>query len=172
MAAGRRRRIEEDHDCRFRDELEQLRGVVADLRQAVETEIASVRAKLEATSAELEKTQGELAALKRRFLGPKTEKLPPIGHEVRKKVGPDPAAAAEARRANADLRSARVVTERIDHTIPDGERKCPKCGREKLKRVGKGKPTVEWEYVPGYFRRRVHVRETLACPCGQHIVAA
>jgi transposase len=27
------------------------------------------------------------------------------------------------------------------------------------------------EYVAGYFRRRVHVRETLACTSGQHIIA-
>jgi transposase len=165
MGAGGRRRIEEDHDCRFRDELEQLRGVVAELRQTIEADLKAVRS-------ELEETKNELAALKRRFLGPKSEKIKPVGHEVRDKVGTDPAAAKAARLANAKLRSARVVTERIEHKIPDGERKCPKCGRDKLKRVGKGKPTVEWEYVPGYFRRRVHVRETLACPCGQHIVAA
>jgi transposase len=138
---------------------------VTELRNTVEAEIKAVHG-------QLEKTREELAALKRRFLGPKSEKIKPIGHEVRKKVGPDPAAAQEARLANAKLRSARVVTERIDHKIPDGERKCPKCGRDKLRHVGKGKPSVEWEYVPGYFRRRVHVRETLACPCGQHIVTA
>src|SRR5438067_1767588 len=147
MAARARRRIRVDHDCEWRDEAERLRDELAELKTSVE----QIRA--------------EMDSLKRRLLGPKTEKLPPIGHEVRKKVGPDPAAAQEARRANAKLRSARVVTERIDHKIPDDERKCPKCGRDKLKRVGKGKPTVEWEYVPGYFRRRVHVRETLACPC-------
>jgi len=28
------------------------------------------------------------------------------------------------------------------------------------------------DYVPGYFRRRQHIRETLACTCGEHIVTA
>ena len=154
MTAGRRRRIRADHDCEWRDEAERLRGQVDELKTAVE----QIRAEME--------------SMKRRLLGPKTEKIKPIGHEVREKVGIGPAAAQEARLANAKLRSARVVTERVEHKVPDGERKCPKCGRDKLKRVGPGKPSVEWEYVPGYFRRRVHVRETLACPCGQHIIAA
>ena len=172
MAGPSRPRIDEDHDCKWREEAELLRADIADLRKLVVTDPKALRDELQETKEKLRRTEDELAALKRRFLGPKSEKLPPIGHEVRKKVGPDPAAAQEARLDNAKLRSARVVTERIDHKIPDGERKCPKCGRDKLKRVGTGKPTVEWEYVPGYFRRRVHVRETLACPCGQHIVAA
>jgi hypothetical protein len=51
--------------------------------------------------------------MKRRLLGPKTEKIKPIGHEVRDKVGVDPAAAQKARLANAKLRSARVLTERV-----------------------------------------------------------
>lgn len=154
MTAGRRRRIRADHDCEWRDEAERLRGQVDELRTAVD----QIRAEME--------------SMKRRLLGPKSEKIKPIGHEVRAKVGADPAAAQEARLANAKLRSARVVTERVEHKVPAGDRKCPKCGRDKLKRVGPGKPSVEWEYVPGYFRRGVHVRETLACPCGQHIVAA
>jgi transposase len=154
MGVRGRRRIRVDHDCEWRDEAERLRGQLAALKTSVE----QIRAEME--------------SMKRRLLGPKSEKIKPIGHEVREKVGADPAAARAARLANAKLRSARVVTERIDHRIPEADRRCSKCGRDKLKRVGPGKPTVEWEYVPGYFRRRVHVRETLACPCGQHIVAA
>ena len=32
--------------------------------------------------------------------------------------------------------------------------------------------SVEIDYVPGYFRRRVHVQEVLACTCERHIVTA
>jgi hypothetical protein len=86
VAGPFRPRIDEDHDCRFREELEQLRAIVTELRNTLETEIKAVHG-------ELEKTRDELAALKRRFLGPKAGKIKPIGHEVRAKVGADPAAA-------------------------------------------------------------------------------
>ena len=38
--------------------------------------------------------------------------------------------------------------------------------------MGKGKESIEWSYVPEYFRRCRHVRETLTCSCGQYIVTA
>lgn len=68
MAGPSRPRIDEDHDCRFREELKQLRAIVTELRNTLETEIKAVHG-------ELEKTREELAALKRRFLGPKGEKI-------------------------------------------------------------------------------------------------
>jgi transposase len=34
------------------------------------------------------------------------------------------------------------------------------------------KESDEYDYVPGYFRRKVHQRETLACTCGEYIVTA
>jgi hypothetical protein len=34
------------------------------------------------------------------------------------------------------------------------------------------KTSEKYEYVPRYFRRRVHRRETLACTCGEHILTA
>jgi hypothetical protein len=37
----------------------------------------------------------------------------------------------------------------------------------KLKPVGQGRESFVWDYVPGYFLRQRHVRETLACACGQ-----
>lgn len=149
--------------------MERLRGEVGELRTAFEEQKQAVDRQKQA----VEQMRAEMESMKRRLLGPKSEKMPPIGREVRAKVGVDPAAAQAKRRANAKLRSARVVDDRCEHKVPDDQRTCPKCGHaDKLKPVGKGKETVEWEYVSGYFRRRVHVRETLACTCGQHIVAA
>ena len=55
--------------------------------------------------------------------------------------------------------------------MPDAARHCPKCGNGKLRSAG-SKPSTLYEYVPGYFRRQVHVRETLACSCGEYIVTA
>src|SRR5450432_3941397 len=121
---------------------------------------------------EMATMRAELDALKRRVLGPKSEKLPPMDREVRKQRPADPAATQEKRRKNAELRAARVETETIEHKVPDADRVCPKCNGTKLRSVGLGKESIVVDYVPGYFRRRRHVRETLACPCGQHMVVA
>ena len=121
---------------------------------------------------EMATMRAEMDALKRRVLGPKSEKLPPMDREVRKQRPADPAATQEKRRKNAELRATRVETETIEHKVPDADRICPKCSGTKLRPVGLGKESIVVDYVPGYFRRRQHVRETLACPCGQHMVVA
>lgn len=38
--------------------------------------------------------------------------------------------------------------------------------------IGTGKFTTEWNYVPGYFIRRRHIQEVVACKCGKHIARA
>jgi len=116
--------------------------------------------------------EAKMAAMERRVLGPKSEKLPPMDREVRKQRPADPAATQEKRRKNAELRATRVETETVEHKVPDADRTCPKCNGNKLRPVGAGKESIVVDYVPGYFRRRRHVRETLACPCGQHMVVA
>jgi transposase len=122
--------------------------------------------------AKLEVLVGEIDALKRQVFGKKSEKMPPMDREVRKQRPVDPAAVLDRRRKNAELRAAAVKTEDVTHKVPEAERRCPKCGKTDLGPVGKGKESIEWNYVPGYFRRCRHVRETLACRCGQYIVTA
>jgi len=53
---------------------------------------------------------GQLEALNRQVFGKKSEKMPPMDREVRKKRPPDPAVTQERRRKNAELRATRVVT--------------------------------------------------------------
>jgi transposase len=123
----------------------------------------------------LAETEAKLAAIERRLLGPKSEKLPkvpPMDREVAKKRPPDPAATQAKRRKNAELRATRVVTEDVPHKVPDSERTCPKCSSTDFHAVGSGKEAFTLDYVPGYFRRHRHVRETLACVCGGHVVTA
>jgi transposase len=115
---------------------------------------------------------GQLEALNRQVFGKKSEKMPPMDREVRKKRPPDPAVTQERRRKNAELRATRVVTNDVQHAVPADQRRCPYCESSKLKPVGQGKESFVWDYVPGYFRRQRHVRETLACTCGQYIVTA
>ena len=116
--------------------------------------------------------EAKLAAMERRLLGPKSEKLPPMNGEVRKERPIDPAATQEKRRKNAELRATRVETDTVEHKVPDADRVCPKCNGTKLRPVGTGKESIVVDYIPGYFRRRRHVRETLSCPCGEHMVVA
>ena len=131
-----------------------------------------LEAKLEETAAKLEEVAAKMAAMERRILGPKSEKMPPMDREVRKKRPVDPAATQATRRKNAELRATRVVSEDVPHKVPAAERTCPKCAGTDLRPVGAGKTSVMLDYVPGYFRRRQHIRETLACRCGEHIVTA
>ena len=131
-----------------------------------------LESKLADTSARLDAVVAKMAAIERKLLGRKSEKLPPISDEVRKKRPVDPAKVRATRRKNAELRATKVVTEQVKHAVPETERRCPKCDGTKLRPVGEGKISSVIDYVPGYFRRREHVRETLACPCGQHVVTA
>jgi transposase len=144
----------DDHDCGWK------------------TRATDLEAKLEETSAKLEEVAAKMAAMERRILGPKSEKLPAIDREVRKQRPVDPAATQALRRKNAELRATRIVSEDVPHKVPEAERTCPKCAGKDLRPVGDGKVSTVLDYVPGYFRRRQHIRETLACVCGDHIVTA
>ncbi len=125
---------DDDHDCGWR-------------RKSVELE------------EKLEALMGQFEALKRQVLGKKSEKMPPMDREVRKKRPADPAETQAERRKNAELRATRVQTEDVPYKVPEAERVCPHCARRDLKPVGEGKESSIWDYVPGYFRRYRHPRE-------------
>ena len=139
--------LPDDHDCGWKKIALELAEKVSDL-------------------------DGRLEAMQRQLFGKKSEKMPPMDREVRKQRPVDPEATQARRRKNAELRASRVETEDVHHSVPEAERQCPKCGRADLKKVGAGKESFEWDYIPGYFRRRRHLRETWACTCGQYIVTA
>lgn len=123
--------------------------------------------------AQLERLKAENEELKRRLQGHKSEKLPPLEREARALTDEEERRAAELRkRKEHAVTKTRLVTETVESSVPDDQRKCPKCGSEDLKSVGDGKPSTTYEYVPGYFRRQICRRETLACSCGEYIVNA
>ena len=122
--------------------------------------------------------KGELEALKRRVFGKRSEKMPPVSRELRKQDGDAPteaevAAAAEKRKKNREARK-KLPTRRVEHKVNRDQEQCPDCGRpgDVFKPVGAGTVTEEWEFVPAHFVRIEHFQETLACPCGKHIVTA
>lgn len=155
----------DDHQCAWRQQAEELFAGLT----AARSELEALRtASLEA----LRKHEHEIEALKRRLLGPKSEKMPTPASELRKGKPPkDPAAAQKKRRDNAAAK-ARLEEQRVEHPVTPPEH-CPKCGAgSSFGTVGTGKETIEYEYEPGRFIRRVHVQEVKACKCGQCIVTA
>lgn len=116
--------------------------------------------------------QHEMEKLKRQVLGPKSEKMPRISDELKKGKPRDLEAAKRARAERAAARKVALETKTTIHAVPKAQRQCPQCGREDLKPLGVGKESVVYEYVPARFIAHKHVRETLACPCGGHVVSA
>src|SRR5262249_1549431 len=131
---------------KLRAENEQLRTIIASLEskitsledvikslQGSNTTLGSAmdaqRKALEDQKVAFEKVLGELQSLQRRFLGPKSERMPTPRDELRAKRGiePDPMTRLEKRKRNAEAKS-QVRTETIMHRVPDEKRCCPKCG--------------------------------------------
>jgi transposase len=144
-----------------------LTARVGELQQSLEQE----RARSAAREAEL---LARIDALVRQVHGKKTEKMPRPKDAIRKadKTVPDKKQRQERRAAHAAAR-AELPTEIEHHMVPATERSCPHCdGGGTMRAVGEGRKSVEFDYVPGYFRRRVHIQEVLACTCERHIVTA
>lgn len=148
MGRSTARELPLDHVCAWRDEAEELRQQVAELT-------------------------AQMQALQRHVFGKRSEKMPPVAKELRDRggPGPDPAASKEKRRKRAEARKE-LPTREIRHEVPENDQSCPKCGGETFSAVGEGKKSVLYELIPPRFERQVHVQETLACKCGDHIVTA
>lgn len=134
--------LPQDHQCPWRDEAEELRE-------------------------RLDRLSGEVDALKRAVFGKKSEKMPPMSREAGRK--PSREETTKKRADRADIK-AKLVTDDVEHKVPEDKRTCTACASE-AKPAGI-KESIEIEWVPGLFRRRRHLRETLACSCGQYIVTA
>lgn len=122
---------------------------------------------MDALTGAVDKMRAELDALKRSVFGKKSEKMPSMQRETAR--APSREETREKRAARAEMK-AKLVTEDVEHKVSTQARICPACSRE-TKPAGT-KESIEIEYVPGFFRRRRHVRETLSCSCGQYIVTA
>ena len=123
---------------------------------------------------DLDLIKAEVAELKRQKFGRRSEKapkMPSMEREVRGGTKADPAEAVRKRHERA-LAKEKLVSESVQVPVPAPERCCPHCHRVDLRPVGEGKASTMYDYVPGFFRRRVVHRETLACSCGEYIVTA
>lgn len=79
---------------------------------------------------------------------------------------------AEHRRQQEQLRADNILTTEETIPVPPELKKCCLCGGENFRSVGIGKPSVTWSFVSAYFRKHVHMRETVACRCGGHVITA
>lgn len=124
---------------------------------------------VEELASRLAKLEHENAQLKKAVLGSRSEKskMPRI------KTGepPTPEERQKTRRARA-AQKAQAPTVRVDHKVPDAERRCAVCGSDKLEPLGSGKKTTVWEFVPARFLRVEHVQEVLRCKCNGFVVTA
>ena len=143
-----------EHDCEFKERSEQLEREVTALRSDVST------------------LKHELETLMRRVLGPKSEKMPPVKKQLDAEKPKDKAATKRRRAERADARRKKVQQVTVVHPVIADKRNCPACGNTELKRVGEGKESIVYKFVPAHFIAERHLRETLSCPCGDYIVTA
>jgi len=144
---------DDEHDCGWKAYAE-----------AQETELSKLREQLKSVTEKID----ELARQRRghRSERRKQPKMPP---PIPART--DPVETEKKRRAAQELRNATLETEVIPVPVPPEACKCPECGKDQMRSVGEGKPSTIYDYVPGYFRRRIFMRQTLSCRCG-HIVTA
>lgn len=124
------------------------------------------QARTDARFAELEaKNEALTRAFERR--SEQRAKMPPPPKPPRTKEE-----VAEYRRKQAELRADSVITTEEKIPVPPELKRCPLCEGDNFRAVGIGKPSTTYSFVAAHVRKHVHMRETLACRCGGHVVTA
>jgi transposase len=139
---------DDDHGCAWRDFALHLEKQMVEMKAEMEAKIAV----LEQAFARRSEKKGKM---------PRVPRPPRIPQET-----------ADSRVQQALLRAERVVTEEKKVPVPYDQKRCTVCGGDSFRPVGDGKPSEVLHYVPGYFRRVVTRRETLACRCGGCVITA
>jgi transposase len=141
-----------DHDC-------VLKAVVDEQQKQIQQLLGVV-----------ENLQRQLAQLTKAVHGKKSEKMPSLDQAL----GTPPVSPEDrrARRAKNAQERTTLPTERVEHKVPDVDKKCPSCGGEKFAPLGAGRTTVVYEFVPARVVRREHVQEVLRCTCGACVLTA
>lgn len=147
--------------------LEQMSSLVSSLQEVINEQMAVI-----------EQLRSKITDLRKALLGKKSERMPPIDREVkrrrkRKSVDPDEVRrkAQEKRRRNAAAKK-KLHTDEVEHEVPDKEQVCPHCGGTRFRDLGEGEVSYEYEYIPPRFIRRKHVRRKKVCHCGAYVVTA
>jgi transposase len=147
------------HRCRWRALAGKLEAKLAERDAQLSTLVERVNA-----------IEHKLALAKKQIVGPKSERMPTPEEEAKKREGHKAARGGytnpKKRKENAEA-MASLPTTIVRHPVPEAERRCPHCGEE-IKPIGDGDQSVEYEWIPGRFERRLHVVEVGRCPCKLH----
>lgn len=148
------------HSCHWRRTAEQRTEQVREQQAVIDGLVARV--------SELEQ---ELLREKRQLLGPKSERMPTPEEEQKKREPKEKRGGYKnpGKRRENKKKEETLRVEVVPHPVPDEERRCPQCGEE-AKPIGNGDISVELEWVPGHFVKRMHHVEVARCPCKQHYV--
>jgi len=140
--------------------------------RAQQAELDAKQAALDALAAKVSDLEHQLALATKQIIGPKSERMPTPDDELKKREGNAPKRGGHTnpskRKENAQTKAA-LPASVVTHPVPDDERRCPHCGEDATP-IGKGDVSVEYEWIPGRFRRRLHVVEAARCPCKLHYV--
>lgn len=140
--------------------------------------LAPLQATITQLNATIEQLRKENAELKRLLFGRKSERMPRVSDELRRrrtKDGIDPNAGRrqgkDTRRRTAQAKKE-LPTEDVTHEVTPEQEVCPHCGGTRFTDLGPGDVTYEYEWVPGHFVRRRHTQRKKACRCGACVVTA
>ena len=158
-------------------QLEVSRAENAALRvlvEALQATLGTLRTAFDDQKTSLDKVLVELQASRRKIFGKSSEKLPSPKDAIKKADGTevDPKAGQEKRKARVEQRDKISDVRQIPVSVAPELRCCPHCKGTVLKTLGAGRTARIIEYVPPKFVYENHVLETLACPCGEYVVAA
>lgn len=158
----------EKHSCSWRTKADRQ----AERIRAQQAELEAKQTELDLFAAKVSELERQLALAKKELFGQKTERMPTPSDELKKRADPEKKRGGHTnpglRKKNADAKASLPATV-VPHAVLDEQRRCPHCG-EDAKPIGKGEISVEWEWVPGYFQKRLHVIEAARCPCKLHYV--
>jgi transposase len=158
-----------EHDCHWKRTAAALKEELLAQRVAFDAQLADKHEQIRLLLARVHALEHKIALAEKQIIGPKSERMPTPDEEAKKREPKkerggyqNPRKRRENKEAMASL-PATIVT----HPIPAEERRCPHCG-EDVRPIGSGDRSTEYEWIPGYFARRIHVVETGRCPCKMH----
>lgn len=122
----------------------------------------------------LEQQRAELAELRRMMFGKRSEKIPPLEQEARRRTkkgtAKDPQTTQAKRRQRRKQRK-KLPTEDKKHDVPEDVCHCPHCVGP-FRDFGEGEVSYEVDFVPARFALIKHIRQRRICACGTTIVVA
>jgi len=143
------------------------------LNEALTARVAELEAENEALRAQvavipvltekLAAAEREIAELKRKITGRTTERSGPKPPKDSPRTKNDDGAQEKRRKRRQERESLPELE--VPHLLdPAAKETCPSCGQNAMVAL-QPERSVEFEWVPGYLQKRVHVREKALCTC-------